>query len=405
MKQNNMLAMILAGGRGSRLHDLTNKVAKPAVSYGGKYKIIDFPLSNCANSGIDVVGVLTQYESVLLNSYVAGGGSWGLDARDSGVFVLPPREKADANLDVYRGTADAISQNIDFVDNYEPEYMLILSGDHIYKMNYAKMLQAHKENGADATIAVIEVPMKEASRFGIMNTDPETGRIVEFEEKPAEPKSNLASMGIYIFNWDILKKYLEEDEADPNSENDFGNNIIPNLLRDSRRMYAYHFNGYWKDVGTISSLWEANMEILDPEHSGINLFDDDWKIYSRNSGMNGHKINTGAVVENSMLTDGCRIKGTVKHSILFAGVKVEEGAVLEDAVVMGGSTIKAGAVVKHCIVAENVTIGENAVVGAMPAEEEDGVATIGSGIVIGDNAKIGPNAMITKNVEGGEEKW
>ena len=248
------------------------------------------------------------------------------------------------------------------------------------------------------------VPGEEASRFGLMVAD-ENDRITEFQEKPKQPKSNLASMGIYIFNWDILKKYLEEDEADPNSENDFGNNIIPNLLRDSRRMYAYHFNGYWKDVGTISSLWEANMEILDPEHSGINLFDDDWKIYSRNSGMNGHKINTGAVVENSMLTDGCRIKGTVKHSILFAGVKVEEGAVLEDAVVMGGSTIKAGAVVKHCIVAENVTIGENAVVGAMPAEEEDGVATIGSGIVIGDNAKIGPNAMITKNVEGGEEKW
>ena len=404
MKQNNMLAMILAGGRGSRLHDLTKKVAKPAVSYGGKYRIIDFPLSNCANSGIDVVGVLTQYESVLLNSYVAAGRRWGLDAKDSGVYVLPPREKSDADLDVYRGTADAISQNIDFIDTYSPEYLLILSGDHIYKMNYAKMLAYHKECQSDATIAVIEVPMKEASRFGIMNTN-ETGRIIEFEEKPEHPKSNLASMGIYIFNWDILKKYLTEDEEDPNSENDFGNNIIPNLLRDNRRMYAYHFSGYWKDVGTISSLWEANMEVLDPEHSGIDLFDEDWKIYSRNSGMTGHKISAGAVVENSMITDGCRIKGNVKHSILFAGVQVGEGAVIEDAVIMGGSVIKAGAVVKHCIIAENVTIGENAVVGAMPDGNEKGVATVGAGIVIGDNATIGPNAMVYKNVEGGGEQW
>ena len=253
-------------------------------------------------------------------------------------------------------------------------------------------------------MAVMEVPWEEASRFGLMVAD-EDDRITEFQEKPKDPKSNLASMGIYIFNWDILKKYLEEDEADPESDNDFGKNIIPNLLKDNRRMYAHHFSGYWKDVGTISSLWEANMEILDPEHSGINLFDEDWKIYSRNSGMTGHKISDGAVVENSMITDGCRIKGTVKHSILFAGVKVEKGAVLEDAVVMGGTVIKAGAVVKHCIVAENVTIGENAVVGAMPAGEEDGVATVGAGVVIGNNAKVGPNAMVKNNVEGGEEVW
>ena len=396
--------MILAGGRGSRLHELTNKVAKPAVSYGGKYRIIDFPLSNCANSGINVVGVLTQYESILLNSYVAAGRRWGLDAKESGVFVLPPREKADANLDVYRGTADAISQNIDFIDTYSPDYLLVLSGDHIYKMNYDKMLQAHKDNGADATIAVIEVPMKEASRFGIMNTD-EEGRIIEFEEKPEHPKSNLASMGIYIFNWDILKKYLIEDEADPNSENDFGNNIIPNLLKDGRKMYAYHFAGYWKDVGTISSLWEANMEVLDPEHSGIDIFDENWKIYSRNSGMTGHKIGSNAVVENSMITDGCRIDGSIKHSILFSGVRVEKGAKIEDAVVMGKTVIKAGAVVEHCIVAENVVIGENAVVGSMPKGEEHGVATIGSGITIGKGAKIGPNAMVNKNVEDGEEQW
>ena len=403
MKQNSMLAMILAGGRGSRLHELTNKVAKPAVGYGGKYRIVDFPLSNCANSGIDVVGVLTQYESVLLNSYVAAGGRWGLDAKDSGVYVLPPREKADAGLDVYRGTADAISQNIDFIDSQNPEYLLILSGDHIYKMNYAKMLDDHIQHKADATIAVIEVPMKEASRFGIMNTG-EDDRIVEFEEKPEHPKSNLASMGIYIFNWDILKQYLIEDEADPESENDFGNNIIPNLLRDERKMYAYHFNGYWKDVGTIPSLWEANMEVLDPEHSGINLFDEDWKIYSRNSGMPGHKICAGANVENSMITDGCKIAGSVKHSILFAGVKVEAGAVVEVAVVMGRTTIKAGASVKHCIVAENVVIGENAVVGAMPTEEEQGVATIGPDVCVGTGAKIGSNAMISEDVKDGEEK-
>ena len=404
MKQNSMLAMILAGGRGSRLHDLTNKVAKPAVSYGGKYRIIDFPLSNCANSGIDVVGVLTQYESVELNSYVAAGGRWGLDSKDSGVYVLPPREKADTGLDVYRGTADAISQNIDFIDQYDPEYLLVLSGDHIYKMNYDKMLAFHKERQADATIAVIEVPLKEASRFGIMNTDGETDRITEFVEKPPVPESNLASMGIYIFNWDILKQYLIEDEADPESENDFGNNIIPNLLRDDRRMYAYHFDGYWKDVGTIPSLWEANMEVLDPEHSGINLFDEDWKIYSRNSGMPGHKICAGANVENSMITDGCKIAGSVKHSILFAGVKVEAGAVVEDAVVMGRTTIKAGASVKHCIVAENVVIGENAVVGAMPTEEEQGVATIGPDVCVGTGAKIGSNAMISEDVKDGEEK-
>lgn len=404
MKQNTMLAMILAGGRGSRLHELTNKVAKPAVSYGGRYRIVDFPLSNCANSGIDIVGVLTQYESILLNSYVAAGRRWGLDAKDSGVFVLPPREKADTNLDVYRGTADAISQNIDFIDTYSPEYVLILSGDHIYKMNYAKMLAEHKAKGADATIAVIEVPMREASRFGIMNAD-EDGRIVEFEEKPEHPKSNLASMGIYIFNWDILKKYLIEDEADPNSSNDFGNNIIPNLLKDGRNMYAYHFSGYWKDVGTISSLWEANMEILDPEHSGINLFDNNWKIYSRNSGKTGHKITETAVVENCMITDGCRIAGHVKRSILFSGVKVAEGAEVEDAVIMGGTVIESGAVVKHCIVAENVVIGQNAVVGEMPHDGEKGVATIGSGIHIGERAKVGPNAMVNANVKDGEEEW
>ena len=278
MKQNSMLAMILAGGRGSRLHELTNKVAKPAVSYGGRYRIIDFPLSNCANSGIDVVGVLTQYESILLNSYVAAGRRWGLDAKDSGVFVLPPREKADENLNVYRGTADAISQNIDFIDGYSPDYLLVLSGDHIYKMNYAKMLAEHKAQNAEATIAVIEVPIREASRFGIMNAN-ETGQIVEFEEKPEHPKSNLASMGIYIFNWKTLRKLLIADMKDPDSNHDFGKDIIPQMLANGDKLYAYKFKGYWKDVGTIDSLWEANMDLLD-KNNELDLSDRTWKIYT-----------------------------------------------------------------------------------------------------------------------------
>ncbi len=373
MKQNNMLAMILAGGRGSRLHDLTNKVAKPAVSYGGKYKIIDFSLSNCANSGIDVVGVLTQYESVLLNSYVAGGGSWGLDARDSGVFVLPPREKADANLDVYRGTADAISQNIDFVDNYDPEYMLILSGDHIYKMNYAKMLQAHKENGADATIAVIEVPMKEASRFGIMNTDPETGRIVEFEEKPAEPKSNLASMGIYIFNWKLLRKMLVADMKNEESNHDFGKDIIPALLNDGKKLFAYKFKGYWKDVGTIDSLWEANMDLLDKKN-GLDLDDRTWTIYTEDVPTLPQYISSEADVKRAFITQGCIVEGEVRNSVLFTGAKVGPGAKVIDSVLMPGAVVEEGAVVTRALVADQVKIGSQAVVGSADSEHIELVA-------------------------------
>ena len=373
MKQNSMLAMILAGGRGSRLHDLTNKVAKPAVSYGGKYKIIDFPLSNCANSGIDVVGVLTQYESVLLNSYVAGGGSWGLDARDSGVFVLPPREKADANLDVYRGTADAISQNIDFVDNYDPEYMLILSGDHIYKMNYAKMLQAHKENGADATIAVIEVPMKEASRFGIMNTDPETGRIVEFEEKPAEPKSNLASMGIYIFNWKLLRKMLVADMKNEESNHDFGKDIIPALLNDGKKLFAYTFKGYWKDVGTIDSLWEANMDLLDKKN-GLDLDDRTWTIYTEDVPTLPQYISSEADVKRAFITQGCIVEGEVRNSVLFTGAKVGPGAKVIDSVLMPGAVVEEGAVVTRALVADQVKIGSQAVVGSADSEHIELVA-------------------------------
>ena len=366
MKQNNMLAMILAGGRGSRLHELTNKVAKPAVSYGGKYRIVDFPLSNCANSGVDIVGVLTQYESVLLNSYVAAGGRWGLDARESGVFVLPPREKADADLDVYRGTADAISQNIDFIDKYSPEYLLVLSGDHIYKMDYDKMLDYHKEMNADATIAVIEVPMKEASRFGIMNTDG-AGRIVEFEEKPEHPKSNLASMGIYIFNWKLLRKMLLADMKDPDSHHDFGKDIIPQLLNDNKTLAAYKFKGYWKDVGTIDSLWEANMDLLDSRNE-LNLNDASWKIYTEDTPTLPQYIGPNAKIDKAFITQGCVVEGEVKHSVLFTGCKVGEGTKIIDSVLMPGVEVAAGAVVQRALVADNIKIGSEAVVGSADSE-------------------------------------
>ncbi len=366
MKQNNMLAMILAGGRGSRLHELTNKVAKPAVSYGGKYRIVDFPLSNCANSGVDIVGVLTQYESVLLNSYVAAGGRWGLDARESGVFVLPPREKADADLDVYRGTADAISQNIDFIDKYSPEYLLVLSGDHIYKMDYDKMLDYHKEMNADATIAVIEVPMKEASRFGIMNTDGD-GRIIEFEEKPEHPKSNLASMGIYIFNWKLLRKILLADMKNPDSHHDFGKDVIPCLLNDKKTLAAYKFKGYWKDVGTIDSLWEANMDLIDSRNE-LNLNDPAWKIYTEDTSALPQYIGPNAKVNKAFITQGCVVEGEVNHSVLFTGCKVGEGAKIIDSVLMPDVEVAAGAVVRRALVADNVKIGQDAVVGSADSE-------------------------------------
>ena len=397
-----IVAMLLAGGQGSRLYALTQNLAKPAVPFGGKYRIIDFPLSNCVTSGIDTVGILTQYQPVVLNEYIGNGQPWDLDRLYGGVHVLPPYQKATGS-DWFKGTANAIYQHISFIDRYDPEYVIILSGDQICKQDYSEFLAFHKEKGADFSVAVMEVPWEEASRFGLMVTD-ENAQITEFQEKPKNPKSNLASMGNYIFKWSILRQYLIEDEQDPNSDNDFGKNIIPNLLKDGRKMFAHRFDGYWKDVGTIPSLWEANMEVLDPEHSGINLFDNSWKIYSRNSGMTAHKVSGSAVVENSMITDGCRVDGTVKHSILFAGVKVEAGAVVEDAVVMGGATIKAGAQVKHCIVAENAVVGENAIVGAMPEGDEKGVATIGPDVVVGAGAKIGPNAMVKENVKEGEEQ-
>ena len=373
MKQNSMLAMILAGGRGSRLHDLTNKVAKPAVSYGGKYRIIDFPLSNCANSGIDVVGVLTQYESVELNSYVAAGGRWGLDSKDSGVYVLPPREKADTGLDVYRGTADAISQNIDFIDQYDPEYLLVLSGDHIYKMNYDKMLAFHKERQADATIAVIEVPLKEASRFGIMNTDGETDRITEFVEKPPVPESNLASMGIYIFNWKLLRKLLLADMKNPDSNHDFGKDIIPTLLGDEKRLFAYRFKGYWKDVGTIDSLWEANMDLLSPDNE-LDLSDLTWKIYTEDVTALPQYIGTEARIQNAYITQGCVIEGEVTNSVIFTGAKVRPGTKVIDSVLMPGAIVEDGAVVIRALVANGVNIGKGALVGSADSEHIELIA-------------------------------
>ena len=367
MKQNELLAMILAGGRGSRLHDLTNKVAKPAVSYGGKYRIIDFPLSNCANSGIDVVGVLTQYESVLLNSYVANSGLWGLDTRSSGVYVLTPREKADTGLDVYRGTADAISQNIDFIDSYNPEYLLILSGDHIYKMNYAKMLDYHKKQNAVASIAVMPVSLEEATRFGIMITDDEN-RIVDFEEKPAHPRSTLASMGIYIFNWKELRELLVNDMVDPESEHDFGKNIIPTLLNAGKKLVAFKFEGYWKDVGTIDSLWEANMDLLDDDCE-LNLDDPTWKIYTDDAPTLPAYIGEDAEIDRAYITQGCSVNGKIKNSVIFTGAKVAKGAKIIDSVLMPDSVVGENAVVTRALVADGVKISPNAVVGSADSKE------------------------------------
>ena len=393
------IAMLLAGGQGSLLYALTRDIAKPAVPFGGKYRIIDFPLSNCVNSGIDTVGVLTQYQPLQLNEYLGNGQPWDLDRIHGGVYVLPPYQKI-ANSDWYTGTANAIYQNINFINRYAPEYVVILSGDHIYKMDYSKMLEFHKEKQADCTIAVMEVPWEEASRFGIMACD-EDKKIHEFAEKPKEPKSNLASMGIYIFTWSKLKKYLEEDEANPESENDFGKNVIPAMLQNNERMYAYAFQGYWKDVGTIDSLWEANMDLLDP-NVPLDLYDDAWKIYARNPVMPPQYVAEGAVTQNSMISEGCIVEGDVDFSILFAGVTVEKGAVVHDSIIMPGSVIKAGAVVEYSIVAENVVVGENAQVGDRPENIEDkanwGVTVIAKGIHIGKNAKVPAKAMIEKDV-------
>ena len=397
--KTNVVAMLLAGGQGSRLGVLTKNIAKPAVPYGGNYRIIDFPLSNCVNSGIYTVGVLTQYQPLELNDYLGNGQPGDLDRQNGGVHILSPYE-AIGGAEWYKGTANAIYQNINFIEKYDPEYVVVLSGDHIYKMNYAKMIDFHKKHNADCTIAVLEVPWEEASRFGIMACD-EDKKIYEFAEKPKEPKSNLASMGIYIFTWSKLKKYLEEDEANPDSENDFGKNVIPAMLQNGERMYAYAFEGYWKDVGTIDSLWEANMDLLDP-NVPLDLYDDSWKIYARNPVMPPQYVADGAVTQNAMISEGCYVEGEVDFSILFAGVTVEKGAVVHDSIVMPGSVIKAGAVVEYSIVAEDVVVGENALVGCRPENMEDkqnwGVTVIAKGIQIGKGAKVPAKAMIEQDV-------
>ena len=375
LRKKTCIAMLLAGGQGSRLGILTKNVAKPAVPYGGKYRIIDFPLSNCTNSGIDTVGVLTQYQPLELNAYIGSGAPWDLDISNGGVFVLPPYQKGKSG-EWYRGTANAIYQNMAFIEQYHPDYVLILSGDHIYKMDYNAMLDYHISHGADATIAVREVPWEEASRFGIMNTDTD-GKIVEFEEKPQNPKSNKASMGVYIFTWDKLRHYLTEDEDDKNSSNDFGKNIIPNMLRDKQVLVAYDFNGYWKDVGTIESLWEANMDLID-NPMPMNMHDKKWRIYSKNPGMPPHYISEGAVVIDTLITEGWEVYGKVNHSVLFAGVVVEEGADIEYSVVMPGSIIKRGAIVRRSIVAENATVGAGSIIG----EDSGNIAVIGQGVTL-----------------------
>lgn len=400
------IAMLLAGGQGSRLYALTQRLAKPAVPFGGKYRIIDFPLSNCVNSGIDTVGILTQYQPLVLNDYIGNGQPWDLDRLYGGVHVLPPYQTATGS-DWYKGTANAIYQNINFIQRYSPEYVVILSGDHIYKMDYSKMLEFHKQHNADCTIAVMEVPWEEASRFGIMTAE-EDGTITRFAEKPKNPESNLASMGIYIFTWSKLKKYLEEDEADTTSDNDFGKNIIPNMLAAKEHMVAYPFEGYWKDVGTIDSLWEANMDLLDPAVP-LDVRDDDWRIYSRNSGRAGHYLGSNASVSNSMITEGCYVDGEVTKSVLFAGVKVGKGAVVEDSIIMPGAVVEEGAKVSYSIVAENVVIKKNAKVGCAKEQAEDaakwGITVIGEGITVGENATVAPKAMVVKNVEDGGNQW
>ncbi len=381
VNKKSCVAMLLAGGQGSRLGVLTHQTAKPAIPFGGKYRIIDFPLSNCANSGIDVVGVLTQWEPLELNAYIGSGSPWDLDLSSGGVFVLPPYMKQEAS-EWYSGTANAIYQNLAFIEQYDPDYILILSGDHIYKMDYADMLAEHINQGSAATIAVRPVPWEEASRFGIMNTD-EDGRITEFEEKPKNPKSNKASMGVYVFTWSKLREYLQSDEENPDSNKDFGKNIIPTMLSAGERIGAYSFNGYWKDVGTIESLWDANMDLL-KKPVPINLHDRSWRIYARNVGMPPHYVFPTGSVENSLITEGCEIAGEVSGSVLSAGVVVEKGAQVIDSVIMPFARVRKGAVVRRSIVAESAVIGEDARVG----EETGNIAVIGNNVQLPQGAVL-----------------
>ncbi|MBQ8392716.1 MAG: glucose-1-phosphate adenylyltransferase [Clostridia bacterium] len=396
-KKKECVAMLLAGGQGSRLYTLTEKTAKPAVPFGGKYRIIDFPMSNCINSGIDTVGVLTQYQPLVLNEYIGNGQPWDLDRLNGGVMVLPPYQ-GKKGADWYKGTANAIYQNLGFINRYDPDYVIILSGDHIYKMDYNAMLQSHKATGADCTIAVLEVPLSEASRFGIMVTD-ETGKITEFQEKPKHPTSTKASMGIYIFNRKVLEEYLIADENTPGSANDFGKNIIPNMLNDGKMMYAYPFVGYWKDVGTIDSLWEANMDLLG-ENPNFNIHDKNWRIFSRNYAEPPHFVGDDAVVVNSMITEGCEIDGVVENSVLANGVKVEKGAIVKDAVIMSGAVIKSGAKVIYSIIDSNTVISSGAVVGEDKATAK-GIAIVGSDLTLAENLVIEAGAMVNNDYGDG----
>lgn len=400
MVSKNCVAMILAGGQGSRLGALTKNVAKPAVHFGGKYRIIDFPLSNCVHSGIDTVGVLTQYEPLELNTYIGNGNPWDLDRSHGGAYVLPPYQSGESG-EWYKGTANAIYQNIGFLEGFNPKHVLILSGDHIYKMHYGEMLKAHIESNASATIAVMPVPWDEASRFGIMNTD-EDGQIVEFEEKPAEPKSNLASMGIYIFKYDVLKKYLTDDERDPESSNDFGKNIIPKMLADNEKMMSYRFEGYWKDVGTVQSLWEANMDLIDNPPK-FDLNDRRWPIYSRNYALMPHFMGDTAKVTNSTITEGCSIEGTVEHSVIFSGVTIGKGAVVHDAVIMPGAVIGENAVIEKSVIGPNAKIGAGAKIGVGDEDAANphaskycthGIVLIEGEAVVDDGADILKGSMV-----------
>ena len=391
-KKKECVVMLLAGGQGSRLYALTQKTAKPSVSFGGKYRIIDFPLSNCINSGFDTVGVLTQYQPLLLNDYIGNGLPWDLDRTFGGVKILPPYQ-GNTGADWYKGTANAIWQNMEFINRYDAKYVLILSGDHIYKMDYAKMLKAHKDTGADCTIAVLDVPLEEASRFGIMSTNPD-GSIYKFSEKPKNPDSTKASMGIYIFTKDKLQKYLEEDSKDAASSNDFGKNIIPAMLAAGEKMMSYDFVGYWKDVGTIQSLWEANMDLLG-ETPAFSVTDEAWRIYSRHGAEAPQFVGKDAVIENSSITAGCEILGTVRNSVLGPGVIVEAGAVVEDSVIMNDVVIGKGAKVTYSILDANVTIGANAVVGEDKATAA-GIAVIGADCKIPNGATVEAGAMISE---------
>ena len=391
--------MLLAGGQGSRLYALTNNIAKPAVPFGAKYRIIDFPLSNCINSGIDTVGVLTQYQPLVLNEYIGNGQPWDLDRNFGGVHVLSPYQKKSKSA-WYEGTANAIYQNLNFIKMYNPEYVLILSGDHIYKMDYSKMLRAHIDNNADCTIAAIEVPLKEASRFGILNTR-EDESIYEFEEKPKQPKSNLASMGVYIFTAEKMYKYLEEDDENPDSSKDFGKNVLPAMLNAGERMFAYRFDGYWKDVGTISSLWEANMDLLG-ETPAFDVSDTAWKIHSRNPLAPPEYQGEKAIVTNSMLALGSEIYGTVENSVLSSNVVVEEGALVKDSVIMSGTIIRKGATVNYSIIDEDVIVEEGATIGEDKADAK-GIAVLGRKIVVGKKAKVAAGSIVDKNIESGEE--